>query len=49
MAAGIFSVGFLVFTLMLKVAVPIALGEFRVDREARGDVLDRLPLEPGRA
>jgi len=48
-AAGIFSVGFLVFTLMLKVAVPIALGEFRVDREVRSDVLDRLPLEPGRA
>jgi Ni/Fe-hydrogenase subunit HybB-like protein len=45
-AAGIFAVGFLVFTLMLKVAVPIALGEFRVDRETRGDVLDRLPLEP---
>jgi molybdopterin-containing oxidoreductase family membrane subunit len=48
-AAGIFAVGFLVFTLMLKVAVPIALGEFRVDRGARSDVLDRLPLEPGRA
>ena len=29
-AAGIFAVGFLVFTLMLKVAVPITLGEFRV-------------------
>lgn len=27
-AAGIFAVGFLVFTLMLKVAVPIMLGEF---------------------
>jgi molybdopterin-containing oxidoreductase family membrane subunit len=27
-AAGVFAVGFLVFTLMLKVAVPIALGEF---------------------
>ena len=27
-AAGIFSLGFLVFTLMLKVAVPIMLGEF---------------------
>jgi hypothetical protein len=26
-AAGIFGVGFLVFTLMLKVAVPIMLGE----------------------
>jgi Ni/Fe-hydrogenase subunit HybB-like protein len=33
-AAGIFAVGFLVFTLMLKVAVPIALGEFRERREA---------------
>jgi len=29
-AAGIFAVGFLVFTLMLKVAVPIMLGEFTV-------------------
>jgi molybdopterin-containing oxidoreductase family membrane subunit len=28
-AAGIFAFGFLVFTLMLKVAVPISLGEFR--------------------
>jgi len=28
-AAGVFSVGFLIFTLMLKVAVPITLGEFR--------------------
>ena len=27
-AAGIFSVGFLVFTLMIKVAVPIMLGQF---------------------
>ncbi|MFB3853948.1 MAG: sulfate reduction electron transfer complex DsrMKJOP subunit DsrP [Vicinamibacterales bacterium] len=27
-AAGVFSIGFLVFTLMLKVAVPISLGEF---------------------
>ncbi|MEW5984762.1 MAG: sulfate reduction electron transfer complex DsrMKJOP subunit DsrP [Acidobacteriota bacterium] len=27
-AAGVFSIGFLVFTLMLKVAVPIALNEF---------------------
>ncbi len=27
-AAGVFAVGFLVFTLMLKVAVPITLGEF---------------------
>ncbi len=29
-AVGIFSLGFLVFTLMLKVAVPITLGEFRL-------------------
>jgi molybdopterin-containing oxidoreductase family membrane subunit len=28
-AAGVFAVGFLVFTLMLKVAVPILLGEYR--------------------
>lgn len=27
-AAGIFAIGFLIFTLMLKVAVPISLGEF---------------------
>jgi hypothetical protein len=27
-AAGIFAAGFLLFTLMLKVAVPISLGEF---------------------
>ena len=34
-AAGIFALGFLVFTLMLKVAVPISLGEF-VDEEKTG-------------
>jgi len=33
-AAGIFAVGFLVFTLMLKVAVPISLGEFMDKNEA---------------
>jgi molybdopterin-containing oxidoreductase family membrane subunit len=33
-AAGVFALGFLVFTLMLKVAVPISLGEFLAeDRE----------------
>jgi Ni/Fe-hydrogenase subunit HybB-like protein len=32
-AAGIFAVGFLVFTLMLKVAVPIALGQMSMARE----------------
>jgi molybdopterin-containing oxidoreductase family membrane subunit len=31
-AAGVFAIGFLVFTLMLKVAVPISLGEFQDDR-----------------
>jgi molybdopterin-containing oxidoreductase family membrane subunit len=45
-AAGIFAIGFLVFTLMLKVAVPISLGEFRLEREAGGTELDRLPLQP---
>jgi Ni/Fe-hydrogenase subunit HybB-like protein len=45
-AAGVFSIGFLVFTLMLKVAVPIALGEFRLDREAPGGALEQLPLQP---
>ena len=30
-AAGIFAIGFLVFTLMLKVAVPISLGDVRED------------------
>lgn len=28
-AAGVFSVGFLLFTVMIKVAVPVMLGEFR--------------------
>ncbi len=32
-AAGVFAIGFLVFTLMLKVAVPIALNEFQLKRE----------------
>jgi hypothetical protein len=31
-AAGLFALGFLLFTLMLKVAVPISLGEF-MERE----------------
>ena len=34
-AAGIFSLGFLVFTLMLKVAVPIILGEFTFNRRGK--------------
>jgi len=31
-AAGVFAIGFLVFTLMLKVAVPITLNEFQLKR-----------------
>lgn len=31
-SAGIFSIGFLLFTLMVKVALPILLGEFHVSR-----------------
>jgi Ni/Fe-hydrogenase subunit HybB-like protein len=34
-AAGVFALGFLVFTLMLKVAVPISLGEFQAGDTAR--------------
>src|SRR5579883_2936557 len=37
-AAGIFAVGFLLFTLMLKVAVPISLGEFMGRRKSTGVV-----------
>jgi Ni/Fe-hydrogenase subunit HybB-like protein len=33
-SAGVFALGFLVFTLMLKVAVPISLGELRAKRTA---------------
>jgi len=46
-AAGIFAIGFLVFTLMLKVAVPISLGEFRVDRDARQETLEGLWKQAG--
>jgi molybdopterin-containing oxidoreductase family membrane subunit len=35
-AAGIFAMGFLLFTLMLKVAVPISLGEFMGREEETG-------------
>ena len=34
-AAGVFAIGFLLFTLMLKVAVPILLGEFGASLETR--------------
>ena len=42
-AAGVFAIGFLVFTLMLKVAVPISLGEFQ-----EAGALDA-PRDPRRA
>jgi molybdopterin-containing oxidoreductase family membrane subunit len=35
-AAGVFAIGFLLFTLMLKVAVPISLGEFQAAGQNRG-------------
>lgn len=35
-AAGVFAIGFLIFTLMLKVAIPIALGELRSRRARAG-------------
>ena len=34
-AAGVFAIGFLVFTLMLKVAVPMTLGEFQAEEVSR--------------
>jgi len=40
-AAGVFSIGFLVFTLMLKVAVPISMGEFQDDPPLEGPSPER--------
>lgn len=37
-AAGVFALGFLVFTLMLKVAVPITLGEFHARVFGEGSI-----------
>jgi Ni/Fe-hydrogenase subunit HybB-like protein len=43
-AAAVFAVGFLVFTLMLKVAVPITLGEFvHSDDAGKGRAMGRQP------
>ena len=48
-AAGVFAIGFLVFTLMVKVAVPILLGEMLDDQVVTGEpVLARQP-EPASA
>jgi molybdopterin-containing oxidoreductase family membrane subunit len=41
-AAGIFAVGFLLFTLMLKVAVPISLGEFLRKRREREEEMTQV-------
>ncbi len=43
-AAGVFAVGFLAFTLMLKVAVPISLGEFQDASAVPGSTAE---LRPG--
>ena len=40
-AAGIFSIGFLVFTLMVKVATPIILGQFTLRRGVAREALPR--------
>lgn len=39
-SAGVFATGFLVFTLMLKVAIPIALGKFRWSGSSAGANVD---------
>jgi len=41
-AAGVFAIGFLVFTLMLKVAVPILLGEFKAQKDMGEESRERL-------
>jgi molybdopterin-containing oxidoreductase family membrane subunit len=50
-AAAVFAIGFLVFTLMLKVAVPILLGELQDDRvgTAASPVLAQPPQPVGAA
>ncbi|MBI5085465.1 MAG: polysulfide reductase NrfD [Acidobacteria bacterium] len=49
-AAGIFALGFLIFTLMLKVAVPISLGEFSgVGRNTGGEQSEADARDPAYA
>jgi Ni/Fe-hydrogenase subunit HybB-like protein len=49
-AAGVFAIGFLVFTLLLKVAIPISLGEFQHAGTAEGEEpIRRGALEPATA
>jgi molybdopterin-containing oxidoreductase family membrane subunit len=42
-AAGIFSVGFFLFTIMVKVAVPVMLGEFRYTSKKSGQIMSDDP------
>ncbi len=48
-AAGVFGIGFLVFTLMLKVAVPILLGGFQTRKRVDGTTADGRPFHPAAA
>ena len=43
-AAGVFALGFLAFTLMLKVAVPISLGQFQQHHGVREDASRPAPI-----
>ena len=45
-ASGVFAIGFLIFTLMLKIAVPIALGEFGDGAVVALDGAPHRPLPP---
>ncbi|MEI6472736.1 MAG: hypothetical protein WCO20_08840, partial [Holophagaceae bacterium] len=45
-AAGIFALGFLVFTIMLKAAVPMMLGEFTINRSPKLDAAAAKSQEP---
>ena len=45
-AAGIFSLGFLIYTLLLKVAVPVMLGQFRITDIAGAPVGSPKPGAP---
>jgi Ni/Fe-hydrogenase subunit HybB-like protein len=42
-AAGVFAVGFLVFTLLLKIAMPVALGVHRYEQAGAAPVADPVP------
>jgi len=48
-SAGVFGLGFLIFTLMLKVAVPISLGELRAEPDMNASGTPPRPLHPATA